>query len=138
MGNLNKVMLIGRLVRDPELRYTPSGVAWCSVTVAISRPYKSPENGQKSDFLDVSIWRNQAENCAQYLKKGREVFVEGMLQKRSWEKDGQKRVKLQIVASRVQFLGKKSDLVNGENELQQHDSEPEESDGMDSKTLQEA
>lgn len=114
MGNLNKVLLIGRLVRDPELSYTTKGTSYCRVTLAITKPYKNG-NGKDSDFLDVSIWKNQAEACAQYMKRGSEIFIEGSLQKNSWEKDGKRRSSLQITAQRVQFLGKKKAKQEEEN-----------------------
>lgn len=109
MANLNKVMLIGRLTRDPELRYTPSGTAVCDVTIAVSRNYTTADGEKKEEtcFADVTLWKRQAELCAEYLKKGREVFIEGRLITDKWETpDGQKRSKMKIVAIGMQFLGR--------------------------------
>lgn len=99
---MNKVILIGRLTRDPELKFTPNtGHAVASFTLAV--------DGQKDDTLFVNIvaWNKQAENCAQYLTKGREAAVVGRLQIRSYEKDGQKRYITEVVAESVEFLGSK-------------------------------
>lgn len=109
MANVNKVLLIGRLTRDVELRYTPSGVAICDLGLALNRKYttKDGEKREETTFVDVSVWNKQAENCAQYLSKGREVYVEGYLKMDSWEdkKSGEKRSKLKVEADNVQFLG---------------------------------
>ncbi len=109
MATLNKVLIMGRLTKDPDLRYTPSGTAVCDMSVAINRTWKDTASGEKKDdtvFLDVVVWQKQAENCAEYLRKGREVFIEGRLQQDRWEtKDGQKRSKILVVAQLVQFLG---------------------------------
>jgi single-strand DNA-binding protein len=112
MASFNKVMLIGRVTRDPELRYTPQGSAVCDLRVVSSRQYRTP-NGERREevcYLDVVTWRRQAEVCAQYLKKGKEIFVEGRLTYDEWEKkleDGsvERRTKLRVTAERVQFLG---------------------------------
>lgn len=109
MANLNKVILIGRLTRDPELRYIPTGAAVCDITLAINRSYTTP-NGEKKEetcFVDVTLWKKQAELCAEYLKKGRDVCIEGRLVMDKWETaDGQKRSKLKVVAQGMQFLGR--------------------------------
>ncbi len=107
MANLNKVFLIGNLTRDPELRYVPSGTPVATFGLAVNRRYVM-QNGDKKDevcFVRVVVFGKQAESCSQYLSKGRLVFVEGRLQYRSWEQDGQKRNSLDVVADRVQFLG---------------------------------
>ncbi|MBI3332637.1 MAG: single-stranded DNA-binding protein [Candidatus Omnitrophica bacterium] len=109
MANLNKVFLIGRLARDPELRYIPSGTAVATFTVATNRAYTlaSGEKREESCFVRVVAWARQAELCGEYLSKGSPVFVEGRLQSRNWETpDGQKRSTLEVVAQNVQFLGK--------------------------------
>lgn len=108
MASLNKVLLIGNLTRDPELRYIPSGSAVATFTVAMNRTYKlqSGEKKEETSFVKVVVWGRMAEICGEYLKKGRPVFVEGRLQSRSWEgPDGQKRSALECVAQTVQFLG---------------------------------
>jgi single-strand DNA-binding protein len=109
--NLNKAMLIGRLTRDPEMRYTQSGTAMTRFGIATNRYGTGPDGERKefTDFHNVVAWnqgkRNLAEICAQYLKKGSLVFVEGRLQTRSWEgQDGQKRTTTEINAQDVQFL----------------------------------
>jgi single-strand DNA-binding protein len=109
MPNLNKVFLIGRLARDPELRYIPSGTAVSTFTVATNRAYtmSSGEKREESCFVRVVAWARQAELCGEYLSKGSPVFVEGRLQSRSWETpDGEKRSTLEVVAQNIQFLGK--------------------------------
>jgi len=109
MANLNKVFLIGNLTRDPELRYTPAGVAVANLGLAVNRRFRDKSGELKEDvcFLTVTVWDKQAEACCQYLKKGSPVFVEGVLQSRSWETtDGQKRSTIDVRAERVQFLGK--------------------------------
>lgn len=111
MANFNKVMLIGRLTRDPELRYTPQGSAVCDFTLAITRFYTTP-NGEKKEescFVDIVTWKRQAELCAEYLKKGRTVFIEGRLTLDKWETpEGQKRSRLKVTAQTIQFLGARS------------------------------
>jgi len=108
MASLNKVLLIGNLTRDPELRYIPSGTAVANFGLAVNRAYTNQEGEKKEDvcFVDIVTWGKTAENCANYLTKGRPVFIEGRLQYRSWETDdGQKRSKIEVVANNVQFLG---------------------------------
>ena len=107
MASLNRVFLMGNLTRDPELRYIPSGTAVASFGLAINTVYSTPTGEKKEDvcFVRVVVWGKQGENCAQYLAKGRPVFVEGRLIYRSWEKDGQTRTTLEVRADRVQFLG---------------------------------
>jgi len=101
----NKIMLIGRLVRDPELKYTPQGIPVAKFTLAVDRPYKNQAGDTKTDFIDVVVWRALAQTCSQYLSKGRLVFVEGRLQVRSYEaQDGTKRKAYEVVAAIVQFL----------------------------------
>lgn len=119
MANLNKVFLIGNLTRDPELRYTPAGVAVANLGVAVNRRFRDKSGELKEDvcFLTVTVWDKQAEACCQYLQKGSPIFVEGVLQSRSWETtDGQKRSTIDVRAERVQFLGKFSpeNKVEGE------------------------
>jgi single-strand DNA-binding protein len=105
---MNVVVLIGRLVRDPELRYTPSGVAVASFTVAVDRPFVSAQGERETDFIDVVAWRRLAETVAQHLHKGRLVAVEGRLQVRSFEgSDGQRRRVAEVVANDVRFLDRR-------------------------------
>lgn len=108
-ASLNKVHLIGNVVADPELRYTPKGTAVTDLRIAINRS-RNDDNGNKVDettFLDVTLWGRTAETSAQYLEKGRSVYIEGRLQTESWEdkESGKKRSKLKVTGETVQFLG---------------------------------
>jgi len=108
MANLNKVLLIGNLTKDPELRYTPQGTAVVNLRMAINRKFKTRDQQAKEEvcFVTAVVWDKQAETCNQYLHKGSAVFVEGRLQSRSWEDNsGQKRNVIEVRAERVQFLG---------------------------------
>ena len=110
MASLNKVLLIGNLTKDPELRYTPNGTAVANLRLAVNRRFKDRSGELKEDtcFVTITAWDKQAEICNQYLQKGRPVFVEGILQSRSWETpDGQKRSTIDVRAERIQFLGAK-------------------------------
>jgi single-strand DNA-binding protein len=108
MANLNKVMLIGNLTRDPEVRYTPSGKAVADISLAINRVWNN-DAGQKQEettFVDITLWGRQAELAQQYLTKGRGVYIEGRLQMDSWDdkETGKKRTKLKVVGDNLQFL----------------------------------
>lgn len=109
MANFNKVILMGNLTRDPELRYTPKGTAVCKIGLAINRNWTTEAGEKKEDvtFVDVDIFGRTAENVAQYLKKGRPVMIEGRLKLDSWDDKatGQKRSKLGVIGETVQFLG---------------------------------
>lgn len=108
MASLNKMLLIGNLTKDPEVRYLPSGKAVATLRVAATEKYKTTTGEQKEDtlFVDTVVFGRQAETCGQYLKKGRPVFVEGRLRIRDYDaRDGSKRRAVEIVANRVQFLG---------------------------------
>jgi single-strand DNA-binding protein len=107
LASVNKVFLSGRLTRDPELRYTPSGTAVTSFAIASSRSYKGQDGEWKQSvaFVNIVTWSKQAVLANEYLKKGSAVFIEGRLNSRSWEtEDGQKRSALEVTAERVQFL----------------------------------
>ncbi len=109
MANFNKVMLMGNLTRDPEVRYTPKGTAVCEIGLAINR-YFSGESGDKREettFVDVTLWGRTAEIAGEYLKKGRPVFIEGRLQLDTWDDktSGQKRSKLKVVGEGMQLIG---------------------------------
>lgn len=106
-ASLNKVLLMGNLTRDPEVKYTPKGTAVGDLAMAINDSYKAQDGTIKETvtYVDVEVWGRQAETCKQYLTKGRPVFVEGQLRLDQWEQDGQKRSKLKVRADRVQFLG---------------------------------
>ena len=112
-ANINRVVLVGNLTRDPELRHTPSGTAVCSLRIAVNTRRKDAatgEWGEKPNYFDITVWGNQGENCAQYLAKGRPVAVDGRLEWREWEaQDGTKRSKVDVVAQTVQFLDSRQD-----------------------------
>jgi single-strand DNA-binding protein len=117
MANLNKVMLMGNLTRDPEVRYTPKGTAVAELGLAINRVY-SADNGEKREettFVDVTLWGRTAEIAGEYLKKGRPVFIEGRLQLDSWDdkQTGQKRSKLKVVGEAMQLMGGRGDGGGG-------------------------
>jgi single-strand DNA-binding protein len=107
MGSVNKVILIGNLGADPELKYTPSQRPLCNLRIATTDVYKDKagQRQEKTEWHRVTVWGDQAENCNKYLAKGRSVYVEGRLQTRSYDKDGQKHYATDIVADRVVFLG---------------------------------
>src|SRR3989442_13354176 len=118
MANINRVVLVGSLTKDQELRHTPSGMAVCSLRLAVNSRQKDPASGEwteKPNYFDVTVWGKQGENCAQYLSKGRPVAVDGRLEWREWEaQDGSgKRQAVEIVADSVQFLGGRDDAASG-------------------------
>lgn len=105
---LNRVVLIGRLTKDPELRYTPNGVAVATFTLAVDRSRLNPQGEREADFIPIVVWQKQAENCANYIGKGRLVAVDGRLQVRTYDgKDGQRRWVTEVVAESVRFLDKR-------------------------------
>ncbi|EGK10370.1 single-stranded DNA-binding protein [Kroppenstedtia eburnea] len=111
---LNRVVLIGRLTRDPELRYTPGGVAVTSFNLAVNRRFTNQQGDREADFIDIVAWRQLAETVANYMKKGRLVAVEGRLQIRSYENQEGRRIKVaEVVAENVQFLESRSQAGSG-------------------------
>src|ERR1700752_3480050 len=109
MASFNKVLLLGNLTRDPEIRYTPKGSAVCDLGIAVNRQY-TLENGERREevtYVDVVLWARLAEIAAEYLKKGRPVFIEGRLQLDTWDdkQSGQKRSKLRVIGENMQMLG---------------------------------
>lgn len=121
LGYLNYVALIGRVVQDPDLRYTPKGTPVCNFRIAVSRRYKDPNTGEWKDdasFFNVVAFKRSAELCGDYLKKGSAVLVEGRLRSRSWETNtGERRSTVEITAFRVQFLDKVLPVVEAEEAL---------------------
>ena len=115
---MNKVILIGRLTRDPELRHTPNGAATCTITVAVDRV--PDQNGQRTaDFISVVTWNRQAENIAKYLTKGRLVAVDGRIQTRNYEnKEGNRVYVTEVLANSVQFLESKNSIANQNSNYQ--------------------
>lgn len=104
---VNKVLISGRLTQDPELRYTPSGIAVTTLRMAVNSTFFSKDKDKREEvcYINVVAWRRQAETCVEYLRKGSPAFIEGRLQSRSWEtQDGQKRSTIEVQADRVQFL----------------------------------
>ena len=100
---MNNIILIGRLTKDPDLRYTQAGKAVCSFTLAVDRPYSG--DNKEADFINIVVWNKVGENCAQYLSKGRKAAVQGRLQIRSYEDDnGKKKYITEVVANSVEFL----------------------------------
>ena len=112
MVSINRVVLVGNLTKDPELRHTPSGTAVCNLRLAVNTRRKD-ETGQwvdKPNYFDITVWGNQGERCAQYLSKGRPVAVDGRLEWREWETpEGNKRQAVDVVADSVQFLGSRGE-----------------------------
>ena len=111
MAGVNKVILLGRLGRDPEVRYTPDGAAVASFSIATSIEWNDKQSGEKKEKTEwhrIVAWRRLGELCGEYLSKGRQVYIEGRLQTREWEdRDGNRRFTTEVVASDVQFLGPK-------------------------------
>lgn len=107
MASLNRVLLIGNLTRDPELRYIPSGSAVATFTLGVNRYYttQTGEKKEQASFIRIVVWGRRAEVCGEYLSKGSPVFVEGRLQSRDWQtQDGQKRNTVEVIADNIQFL----------------------------------
>ena len=117
MAGINKVILIGRLGSDPEVRYTPSGVAVANFSIATSEEWTDKDSGEKKERTEwhrIVAWRRLGEICGEYLSKGRQVYVEGRLQTRSWDdRDGNKKYTTEIVASDIQFLGSRDTSDGG-------------------------
>jgi single-strand DNA-binding protein len=109
MGSVNKVILVGNLGADPELKYTPSNRPVCNLSIATNEVFKDKggQRQERTEWHRVTVWGEQAENCSKYLAKGRMVYIEGRLQTRSWDDktDGKKRYSTEIVADKVTFLG---------------------------------
>lgn len=112
MAGINKVILIGNLGRDPEVRYTPDGSAVANFTIATSERWKDKNTGEmqeRTEWHRIVAWRKLGEICGEYLSKGKQVYIEGRLQTRSWEKDGVTRYTTEIIASDMKMLGTKGD-----------------------------
>jgi len=122
MTSFNKVILLGNLTRDPEVRYTPNGIAVASFAIAVNRKYKQgDETKEEVSYIDIVVFGKQAESCGQYINKGDSVLIDGRLQQRRWEtEEGQKRNKLEVVAQSVNFMPKRTPAGKGSG-----DSHPE-------------
>ncbi|NIP85812.1 MAG: single-stranded DNA-binding protein [Planctomycetales bacterium] len=108
MASFNRVILMGNLTRDPELRYIPNGTAVAEFGLAVNDRRKNNQTGEwieDTQFIDITMWARQAEIAAEYLSKGSPVFIEGRLKYDTWEKDGQKHSKLRVIGERMQFIG---------------------------------
>jgi single-strand DNA-binding protein len=113
---MNKVILMGRLTRDPELRYTNSQVATCSFSVAVDRNYRDDNGNKQADFFNVVAWRTTADLCANYLSKGRQVAIMGQVQNRSYEDaQGNKRTVTEVIAESVEFIGGNNNTAQNES-----------------------
>lgn len=117
MASLNKVMLIGNLTRDPEVRFTPKGTAVTDIGLAVNRTYTGDDGQRREEttFVDVTLWGRQAEVAGQYMKKGRPIYIEGRLQMDTWQdkQTGQNRTRLKIVGDAFQFLGSREEGGGG-------------------------
>jgi single-strand DNA-binding protein len=137
MIELNKVFLAGRLTQDPELRYTPSGVAVTTLRMAVNTTF-FPRDGEKKEevlYIDVVVWRKPAEKCVEYLRKGSPLFIEGRLRSRRWEtQDGQKRTTIEVQADRVQFMEWRDDGASSRpqssSSFEQSESSPDQNDDI--------
>ena len=127
MASVNKAIILGNLGQDPELRYTPSGAAVCTLNIATTDVRNDPNNGrqERTEWHRVVVWNKQAENAAKYLAKGRSVYIEGRIQTRSWEdQNGQKKYSTEIVAQTVQFLGGRDSMSTQSNSQQARNFTP--------------
>jgi single-strand DNA-binding protein len=128
MASFNRVILVGNLTRDPELKWLQSGTAVCEIGMAINERTKRGDSWEETVlFVDVTLWAKTAEVAAEYLRKGAPVLIEGRLKYDTWEKDGQKRSKLRVVGERMQMLGTKGERRDAPpaNEYSAPDREPE-------------
>ena len=113
---MNKVVLIGRLTRDTELRYTGSNLPVATFAIAVNRPFSNQAGEREADFINIVVWRKQAENCKNYLTQGSQVAIEGRIQTRSYDdQNGQKRYITEVIADNVEFLGSRNSSTNSNN-----------------------
>lgn len=124
---LNRVILIGRLTKDPELRYTPAGVAVTQFTLAVDRPFSNQQKEREADFIPIVVWRQQAEHAANYLRKGRLAAIEGRIQVRNYDNNEGRRVYVtEVVADNVRFL----DKGEGGQQLERQQQDPFQGDAQ--------
>ena len=113
---MNKVFLIGRLTRDPELRYTDANIPVCRFSIAVNRTYSNQNGEREADFINIIVWRKQAENVKNYLTQGSQVAIDGRIQTRSYDdNNGQKRYVTEVIADNVEFIGSRSSSTNSNN-----------------------
>ncbi len=121
----NRAVLVGRLTKDPELRFTPNGIAVTTFTLAVNRPFKNANGEQEADFINIVVWKKAAKNVANYTSKGSLVAIDGRIQTRSYEnKDGQRVYVTEVVADSVQFLETKKREAQQQNSQQRYTSDP--------------
>ncbi len=117
---MNRIILLGRLTRDPEVRYTSTAKTVCQFTLAVDRPFTNQDGQREADFIPVVIWGKQAETCGNSLTKGQRVIVEGRLQIRSYDaKDGSKRWVTEVIADRFEFIERRADSISAHNNQNQ-------------------
>ena len=127
---MNRVVLVGRLTKDPELRYTPNGVAVATFTLAVNRPFSNQQGEREADFINCVVWRKPAENVANFLKKGSLAGVDGRIQTRNYEgQDGKRVYVTEVLAESVQFLEPKGSSGGGRNDNDQFGAPPREPQG---------
>ena len=120
---MNKVLLIGRLTKDPELRYTQSGTAVASFTLAVNRRFSGPNGEREADFINCVAWQKSAEFVANYFRKGQQMALEGRLQVRSYDgNDGQRRWVTEVVAEQIEFVGSKNENGSGRQDYQNNNA----------------
>ena len=129
---MNKVFLVGNLTRDPEGQVTSSGISYCRFSVAVQRRFQNQNGERETDFINVIVWRAQADNCLKFLKKGRKVAVAGSIQTSTYEKEGITRYVTDIVADEVEFLTPKSQ--SDEEYTPNYDAKPRETKDVKKKT----
>lgn len=132
---MNRAVLVGRLTRDPDLRYTPNGVAVANFNLAVNRPFKDQNGESQADFINCVAWRKQAENLANFMKKGSQIGIDGRIQTRSYEdKDGKMVYVTEVVADSIQFLDSRKSETQRNNETNQQQaqqqSDPFQEDGQ--------
>jgi single-strand DNA-binding protein len=121
---INRVIIVGRLTKDPELRYLANGTPVCTFTLAVNRPFKNQNGEQEADFINVVVWRKPAENVANYLKKGSLAGVDGRLQTRSYEGQNGRVFVTEVIADSVSFLDSKSKSTPNENKANTGQNKP--------------
>lgn len=126
---INRVVLVGRLTKDPELKYTPNGIAVATFTLAVNRQFSNQQGEREADFLNIVVWRKAAENVANYLKKGSLAGVDGRIQVRTYEQDGKRQYFTEIVADNVQFLEPKGSSGGGGRNNDYYGAPPAEPQG---------
>jgi single-strand DNA-binding protein len=126
---INRVVLVGRLTKDPELKYTPNGIAVATFTLAVNRQFSNPQGEREADFLNIVVWRKAAENVANFLKKGSLAGVDGRIQVRTYEQDGRRQYFTEIVADNVQFLEPRGTSGGGRSNNDNYGTPPMEPQG---------